>query len=124
MSPPNATLKVNVNRTTFADPMPNGNISGIGVVLRPSDGNLVNCVAGTIPGINTLSINLWAIQVGLRKAFVEGASFVIIETYNIDAFGAIQFAHLHQHPEVDDPIHWIPELGTLIGPLSSILFSL
>lgn len=71
------------------------NTSGIGVVLRTSNGNLVNCVVGTIPGLNPLSTNLWAVQVGLRRAFLEGALNVIIETDNMDAYGAIQFAVLH-----------------------------
>lgn len=44
---------------------------------------------------------------GLRRAFIEEAKYVILETDNIDAFGAIQFAHLHQHPEIDDLIHQI-----------------
>lgn len=58
-------------------------------------------------GLNTLSTNQWAVQVGLRRAFIEEAKYVILETDNIDAFGAIQFAHLHQHPEIDDLIHQI-----------------
>lgn len=66
--PPNGTLKVNAHEVSFNVPMPNGNTSGIGVVLRTSDGNLVNCVAGTIPRINP----------GLRRAFVEGAVDVIV----------------------------------------------
>lgn len=87
--------------------MPNENSSGIGVVLRTSDENLVNCVAETIPGLTTLGAQLWAVQVGLRRAFMEGAKSVIIETDNMQAFGTVQFAHLHQHPEYDDLIHQI-----------------
>lgn len=106
-SPPVGTLKVNVHAATFHQPMPNGNTTGIGVVLRTSDGNLVNCIAGTIHGLTSLGAQLWSVQVGLRRAFVEGAESVIIETDNMQAFGAIQFAHLHQHPEYDDLIHQI-----------------
>lgn len=55
--PPVGTLKVNVHAAAFAHPIPNGNIIGIGVVLRTSDGNLMNCVAGTIPGLTPLVLN-------------------------------------------------------------------
>lgn len=72
------------------------------MVLRTSDGNLVNHVAGTIPRLDPLSTNMWGIIIGLRRAFLEGAISVIIETDNMDAFGAVQFGHLHQHSEVDD----------------------
>lgn len=87
--------------------MPNSNTTGIGVVLRTSYGNLVNCIAGTITGLTPLGAQLWSIHNGLRRAFVEGAESVIIETDNMQAFGAVQFAHLHQHPEYDDIIHHI-----------------
>lgn len=101
VSPPVGTLKVNLHAATFHQPMANGNTVGIGVVLRTSEGNLVNCIAGTIPGLTTLGAQLWAVQIGLRRAYVEGAESVIIETDNIQAFGAIQFAHMHQYPEYD-----------------------
>lgn len=70
--------------------MPNGNTCGLGVVLRTSDGNLVNCIAGTIPGLTPLAEQLWAMKIGLRRAYVEGAVSVIIETDNVAAFGAVQ----------------------------------
>lgn len=105
--PPMGTLKVNVHGAAFAHPMPNGNTTGIGVILRTSNGNMVNCIAGVIPGLSPLGAQLWAVQVGLRRAFVEGARSVILETDNMQAFAAIQFAHLHQHPELDDLIHQI-----------------
>lgn len=105
--PPVGTLKVNVHAATFHQTMPNGNTTRIGVVLRTSDGNLVNCISGTIPGLNSPGTQLWSIQVGLRRAFVEGSESVIIKTDNMQSFCVIQFAHLHQHPEYDDLIHQI-----------------
>lgn len=52
--PPNGTLKVNVHIVSFDVPVPNGNTSGLGVVLRTSDGNLVNCITSTIMGLDSL----------------------------------------------------------------------
>lgn len=105
--PPLGTLKVNVHASAFAHQMPNGNTNGIGVVLQTSDGNLVNYISGTIPGVTPLGAQLWSIQIGLRRAFVDGAESVIIETDNMQAFGAVQFAHLQQNPEYSDLIHQI-----------------
>lgn len=55
----------------------------------------------------TLASQLWEVQIGLRRAFVERANSVIIETYNMANFGAIQSAHLNQNPEVADLMHQI-----------------
>lgn len=101
------TLKVNMHAAIFAHQMPNGNTNGIVAVLRTSDGNLVNFDSGTIHNVTPLGAKLWAVQVGLRRAFVEGAMDVIVETDNMQVFGAIQFVHLHQRPEHDDLIHQI-----------------
>lgn len=62
------------------------------------------------------------IQMGLRRAFVERAMSVIQETDNMDVFDVIQFAHLHQHLEVDDLIHRI--VIRIRDPNQSILFIL
>lgn len=98
--PPNGTLKVNVHGVSFDAPMPNGNRNGMGIVLRTSNGNLVNCIAGVIPGLSPLENQLSAVMVGLRRAFIEGVKSVIIETDNMAAFGAVQMAHQNQHPQV------------------------
>lgn len=72
--PPNGTLKVNVHGVSFGAHVPNGNTSGIGVVLRTSDGNLVNRVAGTILGLDPLSIDLWGIVIRLIVLFWKAPS--------------------------------------------------
>lgn len=107
ITPPPRTFKINVHSTSFEAPMPNGNTNGIGVVLRTSNGNLVNRIAVTIPHLTLLDAQLWAIQVGLRRGFVKGATDIILETDNLQAYGVVQYAHLHQHPELDDLIHQI-----------------
>lgn len=71
--PPVSTLKVNVHTSSFVHHMPNGNTNGIGMVLRNLNENLVNCISGTIPGVTPLGAQLWSVQIGLRRAFVEGA---------------------------------------------------
>ncbi|KAL8156073.1 hypothetical protein AgCh_001232 [Apium graveolens] len=71
--------------------------------VPPTNGTLK--IHGTIPNLTPLACQLWEIHVGLR-GFVERANSVILETDNM-AYGTIQFAHLHQHPEVEDLIQQI-----------------
>lgn len=68
--PQNETQKINVHATSFAAPMPNGNTNGIGVILRTSNGNMTNCIAGTIPHLTPLAAPLWGIQVGFVEALL------------------------------------------------------
>lgn len=101
---PPGTLKINVHATSFDTPMPIGNSNGIEVVLRTS---MAIWYAGTIPNLTPLTAQLWVIQVGLRRGFIEGATDIILETDNLQAFGAVQYAYMHQHPQLDDLIHQI-----------------
>lgn len=108
-------LKVNVHAVSFDTPLPNDNTTRRGMVLRTSYGNLVNYIAGTISGLFYLANHLWDILVGtLRWAFLERGHTVILEPDNLEAFGAVQFAHLHQHLEVDHINHQI--LTTIRDP--------
>lgn len=68
---------------------------------------MTSCISGTIRGATSLGAQLWGVQIGVRRAYMEGARSVIVETDNMQAFGAIQFAHMHQYPDYDDLIHQI-----------------
>lgn len=102
--PPQGTLKVNVYGTSFDNPLPNGNKNGIGVVLRTSGGNMINCIAGIILNLTLIACQVWAILIGLRRAFIEGVKNVILETDNMAAFGAVQFANQNNYPQSRDLI--------------------
>lgn len=56
--PPFSTLKINVHAVSFDESLANENTCGLGVVLRTSDGNLVNCIVGTIPGLTPFAAQL------------------------------------------------------------------
>lgn len=105
--PPQGTLKVNVHGTSFDNPLPNGNRNGIGVVLRTSGGNMINCIAGIIPNLTLIACQVWAILIGLRRAFIEGVKNVILETYNMAAFWGVQFANQNNYPQYRDLIQKI-----------------
>lgn len=73
--PFNGTFKINVHKIAFAAPMPNDNITGMGIVLRTSDDNMVTCIARVILGLSLLVTQLWAIFIGLRRAFIRKSIF-------------------------------------------------
>lgn len=123
--PLTGTLKVNVHGAAFVHPVPSVNTTGIGEILQTSNRGMVNYICGVIPGLSPLGAQLRDVQVGLRLSFIESAQSFILETDNMQAFGVIQFTHLHQHPELDDLIHQILSgLGILTGPTLFVLFTL
>lgn len=91
----------------FEAPTPNGNTSRVGVILRTSNGHLYNCISGMIPNFSMLGVQLWAILIGSRRAFTEGASNVILETDNIQTFLAVKFDHLNQNLDYTDLLNQI-----------------
>ncbi|KAL8154991.1 hypothetical protein AgCh_000381 [Apium graveolens] len=62
------------------------NRNGIGVVIRDAGGHLLRLTYGTIPGLTNLNSALWAILLGMHRAFQDSYEWVIIETDNIQAY--------------------------------------
>lgn len=104
----------------FGEPVPVGNINGIGVTLRTSSGNMLSCISGVIPHLTFLAFQLWAIFIGLRKAYIEGVTNVILETDNLEIFRAIQYAFLNRYLRYNDLIQQI--LIRIRDPSWSCLF--
>lgn len=91
--------KINVHGVFFQIPMPNGNISGIRIILRRSNGSMVSSIAGTIPNFSPLGVHLWAVYLGMRRAYIEVRNHVIVETDSIEAFVALKFHQLDLPPD-------------------------
>lgn len=71
---PNGVLKFNMHVVTFNAHFPNKDLTGLEVIQRTSNDNLINCVAGVIP----FQVNqLWVIMVGLKIFFIERAASMI-----------------------------------------------
>lgn len=64
---------------TLANRLPNGNDSGIGVVIRDHRGTIVKMYSGTIRNRTRRGNELWSLVVGYGGAFVEGKNLVILE---------------------------------------------
>ena len=84
--PAQGWMKINVH-SEFIQNAPEGqNRNGIGVVVRDSNGFLLRLTYGTIPGLTNLNSALWAVLIGMRRAFQDQYERVIIETDNIQAY--------------------------------------
>lgn len=89
--PPQGVVKVNVHGAAFQEQWPNENTSGIGVVPRRANENMVSSIANLIPNLSTIANQLWTIFVEMRRAFIEARPRIIVKTDNIETFVAIKF---------------------------------
>ncbi|KAL1817929.1 hypothetical protein ACET3Z_020503 [Daucus carota] len=83
--PAEGFIKVNVHAFTRDVALPNGNDSGIGIVLRDRKGTIIKMYYGTIRNLTTRANELWALLVGLKGAFIEQENMVELETDNGEA---------------------------------------
>lgn len=69
----------------YSENLPNGNNSGLGIVMRDHKGSIVLMVSGTIRGVTERANELWTMLIGLRCAFYENENKMQIETDNDEA---------------------------------------
>lgn len=84
--PPRRWVKINVHSEFVRNPPEGQNRNGIGVMVRDDSGHLFRLTYGTIPGLTNLNSALWAILIGMRRAFQDQYFRVIIETHNTQAY--------------------------------------
>lgn len=80
--PAKGYVKVNVHALTLPEPYPNGNDSGIGIMVRDHEVTIILMVSGTIRNLTERANELWALLVGLKMAFVENEDKVELEPDN------------------------------------------
>ena len=78
-------VKVNVHAFTLSEPCPNGNDSGIGIVIRDCKGTNLRMYSGTIRNLTRRANELWAMLVWLKGAFIEDEHMVELESDNLEA---------------------------------------
>lgn len=100
--PPQGSLKINVHGYSSRTRTRSRNNTGIGAVYRDSAGKLRYLTVGVIPNLTPLGVQLWAIFIVLKRAFLDGYRDVIVETDNLMAYRAIRnFAVGAQAPVFD-----------------------
>lgn len=83
--PPVNFVKVNVHGHSRRNMLPNGNTTGIGVVIRDHRGTILKMYSGTIRNLTPRASELWSFIIGLRGAFFENEHLIILETDNMEA---------------------------------------
>ena len=80
-------MKINVHGCFFAEALPNGNVSGIGVVIRRnSRGKILRMLSGSF-GIQNRRVNEFhAMLEGCKRAYVEDWEHYILESDHFDSF--------------------------------------
>ncbi|KAL1818411.1 hypothetical protein ACET3Z_013280 [Daucus carota] len=79
-------VKVNVRASTIADPLPNGNINGVGILARNNRMEYLWGLMGPMKDIGFLELQLWAIHKAMVTAYEKRIPRVIIETDNVHAY--------------------------------------
>lgn len=86
LMPKKGFVKINVHGCFFVNALPNGNVSGIGVVVRNKRGRIIRMLSGTL-GIQNPRINEYhALLEGCKRAFVENWQFFELECDHLDSF--------------------------------------
>lgn len=98
--PRRGMVKINVHGCFFNEPLENGNISGIGAVVRNSRGKILRMLAGSF-GIDDQRINEFvALLEGCKCAFLENWENYVLESDHLDAFWEWRNSGLEgAHPE-------------------------
>lgn len=68
--PVNGFIKINVHAYTLDHQLPNGNDSGMGIVLRDHIGAVIRMYTGTISNLTPRANELWPMLIGLQGAFL------------------------------------------------------
>lgn len=78
-------IKINVHAVHYGQPLANGNDSGMGIVLRDDQGDIIAMVSGCLRHLSPMGVQLWSMVMGLRCARTEGKNRVILETESAEA---------------------------------------
>lgn len=84
--PRKGMVKINVHGCFYDASLPNGNVSGIGAVIRNSRGKILRMLSGSL-GIQHRRINEYhAMLEGCKRAFIEDWEHFNLESDHLDSF--------------------------------------
>ena len=84
--PRQGKVKINVHGSFFVNALPNGNVTGIGVIVRNSRGKILRMISGSL-GIQNRRLNEFqAMLEGCKCAFREGWERFILESDHFESF--------------------------------------
>lgn len=83
--PHRGMVKNNIHGCFFQNPLPNGNVSGIGVVVRNSRGKILRMLSGSLGILNRRVNEYYAYMEGCKCAFVEDWQNFYLESDQLDS---------------------------------------
>ncbi|KAL8156801.1 hypothetical protein AgCh_001781 [Apium graveolens] len=84
--PPYGVVKINVHGFFSEEVFPNGNRTGIGVVIRNHRGRILRLYEGSLGIVERRLNELYAMLQGLVRAFLDDYKVIELETDNVEAF--------------------------------------
>lgn len=78
--PERGTVKINVHGSFFVQALPNGNVTGIGVVIRNSRGRILRMLSGSLEIQNRRVNEFYAMLEGCKRAYIEDWKVFTLET--------------------------------------------
>ena len=79
-------VNINVHGCFFVNALPNGNVSGIGVVIRNYRGKIIRMLSGSLGITNPRSNEYQAMLEGYKRAYVEKMEHFVLECNHVDSF--------------------------------------
>lgn len=84
--PRSGFVKINVHSFFSDQRLPNGNISGIGVVARDHKGNILSMLAGSLGKERRRNNEFFAFMEGLKLAYARNYQKVTLESDHVNAY--------------------------------------
>ena len=98
--PRHGKVKINVHGIFFENPLPNGNRSGIGIVVRNGRGKILRMIAGSLEFVHRRLNEYQALLEGCKCAYQEGWKYFVLECDHLDSFWEWKNSTLEGvHPE-------------------------
>lgn len=107
--PRRVMVKINVHGCFLNEPLPNGNISGIGAVIRNSRGRILRMLSGSLEIQNQRQNEFQALLEGCKIAYTENWEQFYLESDHFEAFWEWRNSILEgAHPDHAD---WVQQLN-------------
>lgn len=84
--PDRGTVKINVHGCFFVEALPNGNVSGIGVVIRNNKGRILRMLSGSLEIRNRRENEFYAMLEGCKRAYVEDWLYYTLESDHFESY--------------------------------------
>ena len=84
--PRRGMVKINVHGCFFVEALPNGNVTGIGVVIRNSRGRILRMLSGSLRIQNRRVNEYYAMLEGCKRAYAENWEHYILESDHFQSY--------------------------------------